>query len=52
MKHFIAKVFGYLILFGSVLLKAPQIYNIFVTQTGDEISRCTFSTKIYFAITD
>ena len=34
MNDLIAKALGYLILFGSILLKAPQIYNIFVTQTG------------------
>ena len=38
MKGLIAKVLGYLILFGSVLLKAPQIYNIFITRTGHKIS--------------
>ena len=38
MKALIAKVLGYLILIGSVLLKAPQIYNIVASQNGDSIS--------------
>eukprot|EP01036_Dinobryon_divergens_P025190 gene25190-33714_t len=47
MKDFIAKVFGYLILFGSVLLKAPQIYNIFATHTVEGLS----PTALYIEVT-
>jgi mannose-P-dolichol utilization defect protein 1 len=47
----IAKVLGYLILCGSVLLKAPQIYNILQSQTVDGLSATSLYLELPTTIT-
>mmetsp|Transcript_4008 Transcript_4008/g.5559 ORF Transcript_4008/g.5559 Transcript_4008/m.5559 type:complete len:214 (-) Transcript_4008:102-743(-) len=51
MKALIAKVLGYLILVGSVLLKAPQIYNIMISKSAEGLSAIALYIEVLTSMT-